>query len=136
MAVTYQKSIDAKNGNSIRFLLVNFDYIDGNEYLVKLFVEEYGFIVQEKIDGLWYHIIRVSLGSTIYELLWHEDTGNEIYCINQTEKGNEMLQQRLEKILCILNTTRAAFFRSIFQSNLCDISSCICDIPSTMISLP
>lgn len=86
MAVTYQKSIDAKNGNSIRFLLVNFDYIDGNEYLVKLFVEEYGFIVQEKIDGLWYHIIRVSLGSTIYELLWHEDTGNEIYCINQTEK--------------------------------------------------
>lgn len=79
MAVTYQKSIDAKNGNSIRFLLINFDYIDGNEYLVKLFVEEYGFIVQEKIDGLWYHIIRVSLGSTIYELLWHEDTGNEIY---------------------------------------------------------
>ena len=57
MAVTYQKSIDAKNGNSIRFLLINFDYIDGNEYLVKLFVEEYGFIVQEKIDGLWYHII-------------------------------------------------------------------------------
>ncbi len=104
MAVTYQKSIDAKNGNSIRFLLINFDYIDGNEYLVKLFVEEYGFIVQEKIDGLWYHIICVSLGSTIYELLWHEDTGNEIYCINQTEKGNEMLQQRLEKILCILNS--------------------------------
>ena len=80
------KSIDAENGNSIRFLLINFDYIDGNEYLVKLFVEEYGFIVQEKIDGLWYHIIRVSLGSTIYELLWHEDTGNEIYCIDQTEK--------------------------------------------------
>jgi len=104
MAVTYQKSIDAKNGNSIRFLLINFDYIDGNEYLVKLFVEEYGFIVQEKIDGLWYHIIRVRLGSTIYELLWHEDTGNEIYCIDQTEKGNEMLQQRLEKILCILNS--------------------------------
>ncbi len=104
MAVTYQKCIDAENGNSIRFLLINFDYIDGNEYLVKLFVEEYGFIVQEKIDGLWYHIIRVSLGSTIYELLWHEDTGNEIYCIDQTEKGNEMLQQRLEKILCILNS--------------------------------
>ena len=57
----------------------------------------------EKIDGWWYSIIRVHLNSCIYELLWHEDIGNEIYSINQTEEENLLLQQRLEKILSILN---------------------------------
>lgn len=43
------------------------------------------------------------LNSSIYELLWHEDTGNEIYSINRTEEDNRILQQRLEEILSILN---------------------------------
>ena len=43
------------------------------------------------------------MSNSKYELLWHEETGNEIYCLNQTEEENKILQQRLEKILCILN---------------------------------
>lgn len=103
MEVTYNKNIDADKGNRIEFLLINYDYIDGNDYLAKLFCEEYGFIVEEKIDGIWYRIIRIRLGNSVYELLWHEDFGNEIYCLIQSEKENKLLQQRLEKILCILN---------------------------------
>ena len=53
--------------------------------------------------GGWYSFLRISLGSSVYELLWHEDTGNELYCVNQTEEEVKMLQQRLEKILVILN---------------------------------
>ena len=103
MKVTYKKSINTEKGNRIEFLLINYDYIDGNDYLAKLFFEEYGFTVKKKIDGLWYNIIRICLDNSIYELLWHEDTGNELYSLNQTKEENEMLQQRLEKILCILN---------------------------------
>lgn len=103
MKVTYKKSINTEKDNRMEFLLINYDYIDGNDYLAKLFSKMYGFIVEEKIDGLWYNIIRIRAGNSIYELLWHEDTGNELYCLNQTEEENEILQQRLEKILCILN---------------------------------
>lgn len=83
--------------------LINYDYIDGNDYLARLFQEEYGFIVDDKIDGWWYSIIRIHLKRSTYELLWHEDTGNELYSLNQTEKENEMLQQRLEGVLSVLN---------------------------------
>lgn len=103
MEVKYSKYINKQKNNRIEFLLINYDYIDGNDYLAKLFSEEYGFIIEEKIDGLWYSIIRLHLNSCIYELLWHEDTGNEIYCLNQTEEENYILQQRLERILSILN---------------------------------
>lgn len=103
MEVTYKKIIDTKIGDRIVFLLVNYDYIDGNDYLAKLFQKEYGFAIGDKIDGIWYSLLRISLGSSVYELLWHEDTGNELYCVNQTEEEVKMLQQRLEKILGILN---------------------------------
>lgn len=104
MRIEYKKHINTEKDNRVEYLLINYDYIDGNDYLAKLFSEEYGFVVERKIDGLWYSIIRIYLGASIYELLWHEDTGNEIYCLNQTEEENDMLQKRLEKVLSILNS--------------------------------
>ncbi len=86
------------------FLIVNFDYVDGNDYLSKLFHKEYGFSVDEKIDGIWFNIVRISLKDCVYEMLWHEETGNSIYSLNQSETENLLLQSRLEKIIEILNT--------------------------------
>ena len=103
MEVTYNKVINNEKDNRVEFVLINFDYIDGNDYLVKLFSKVYGFTVDEKIDGLWYRILRIRLADSEYELLWHEDFGNEIYCTNQTREENELLQQRLENVLGILN---------------------------------
>ncbi len=103
MEVTYKKYINTEKDNRVEFLLINYDYIDGSDCLARLFFEEYGFIVEKKIDGWWYSIIRIHLENSTYELLWHEDTGNEIYCLNQTEEENEMLQRRLEGVLYILN---------------------------------
>lgn len=103
MEVTYKKYINTEKDNRVEFLLINYDYIDGSDYLARLFFEEYGFIVEKKIDGLWYSIICIHLENSTYELLWHEDTGNEIYCLNQTEEENEMLQRRLEEVLYVLN---------------------------------
>lgn len=103
MEVIYKKHVNVEKYNRVEFLLINYDYIDGNDYLARLFNEEYGFSVEKKIDGWWYSIIRIRLGDAIYELVWHEDTGNEIYSLNQTEKENDILQERLTKILFILN---------------------------------
>lgn len=103
MEVTYKKFVNIEKNNRVEFLLINFDYIDGSDYFARLFFEEYGFIVENKIDGWWYSIIRIHLENSTYELLWHEDTGNEIYCLNQAEEENEMLQRRLERVLYILN---------------------------------
>lgn len=103
MEVTYNKVINNEKDNRVEFILINFDYIDGNDYLVKLFSKVYGFTVDEQIDGLWYRILRIRSADSEYELLWHEDFGNEIYCTNQTREENELLQQRLENVLGILN---------------------------------
>lgn len=102
MEAKYSKYTN-KAYNRLEFWLINWDYIDGNDYLAKLFSEEYGFVIEEKIDGWWYSIIRIHLNNCKYELLWHEDTGNAIYCLNQTEEENDLLQYKLERILCILN---------------------------------
>jgi len=48
--------------NRVGFLLVNYDYINGNDYLVRLFMKEYGFVIKNKIDGWWYNIIHISNG--------------------------------------------------------------------------
>ena len=104
MKIAYKKHINTEKDNRVEFLLVNYDYIDGNDYLARLFQEEYGFIVDDKIDGWWYNIIRIHLSSSTYEMVWHEDTGNEIYSLCQTKEENEILQQRLERVLNILNS--------------------------------
>lgn len=103
MEVTYSKHVNECMGNRLEFWLNHYDYIDGNDYLAKLFSEEYGFVVGEKIDGWWYSIIPLHLDGCEYELLWHEDFDNMIYSLNQTEKENDILQQRLERVLGILN---------------------------------
>lgn len=104
MSVRIIKHINKDKNNRVEYLFVNFDYFDGNNYIAKLFSEEYGFAIKEKIDGWWYSIIRIHLNGCEYELLWHEDTGNAIYCVNQKGKDNEILQQRLRRIVDILNT--------------------------------
>lgn len=103
MEIAYKKHINTEKDDRVEFLLINYDYIDGNDYLARLFQEEYGFIVDDKIDGWWYSIIRIHLNSSTYEMVWHEDTGNEIYSLYQTKEENEILQQRLERILDIIN---------------------------------
>ena len=47
-------------------------------------------------DDIYKSIIQSSqsLRASVNKLLWHEDTGNETYCLNQTEKENEMLKRR------------------------------------------
>lgn len=98
------KHINKDKNNRVEYLFANFDCFDGNDYIAKLFSEEYGFTVEEKIDGWWYSIVRINLQGCEYELLWHEDTGNAIYCSNQKGKENDILQQRLKRIVYILNT--------------------------------
>ena len=104
MKITFKKHINTEKDNRIEFLLINYDFIDGNDYLARLFQEEYGFIIEDKIDGWWYSIIRIHLENSVYEMVWHEDTGNEIYSLCQTTEENEILQERLEKVLAILNS--------------------------------
>lgn len=103
MEVICKKYINTEKDNRVEFLLVNYDYFDGNDYIARLFIEKYNFVIEKKIDGWWYSIIRISDGYSEYELLWHEDIGNEIYSLKQTKEENEVLLQRLEKVLCILN---------------------------------
>lgn len=104
MKITFKKHINTEKDNRVEFLLINYDFIDGNDYLARLFQEEYGFIIEDKIDGWWYSIIRIHLENSAYEMVWHEDTGNEIYSLCQTTEENEILQERLEKVLVILNS--------------------------------
>ena len=102
MIVSFVKSYD-KEKKRVEFLLVNFDYYDGNEYLAKIFNEEFSFCICDKYDGIWFEIIHISLGDCVYEMLWHEDIGNVIYCLEQSRNTNELLEERLKKVIDIVN---------------------------------
>ena len=102
MIVSYVKTYD-KEKNRVEFLIVNFDYYDGNEYLAKIFIEKYGFGICNSFDGIWFKKIQIGLGNCLYEMLWHEDIGNAIYCVVQSEDANNILEERLKTVISIVN---------------------------------
>ncbi|MBD5093445.1 MAG: AraC family transcriptional regulator [Subdoligranulum sp.] len=89
--------------NRTEFLLTDFDFIDGNDLLAKLFCEAYHMHVEEKFDGIWFHTIRLKSGDADYELLWHEETGNAIHSLEEKKESTEVLEKRLGAILERLN---------------------------------
>ena len=101
--VMYKKVINENKENRTEFLLINFDYEDGNDYLAKIFNKEFNMRVEEKKDYIWFNIIELCEKNTCYELLWHEDIGNIIYSLEQDEDTVNELELRLQKVLDVLN---------------------------------
>ena len=101
--VIYKKVINENKENRTEFLLINFDYEDGNDYLAKIFNKEFNMKVEEKKDYIWFNIIKLCKKNTCYELLWHEDIGNIIYSLEQDEDTVNELELRLQKVLDVLN---------------------------------
>lgn len=87
----------------MEFLLANYDYYDGNDLIAQLFLQNYHMIADEKIDGIHYSIIKLHDNLTEYELVWHEDIGNFIFCVEQDENSNSKLEHRLKDIVDLLN---------------------------------
>ena len=101
--VIYKKVINENKENRTEFLLINFDYEDGNDYLAKIFNKEFNMKVEEKKNYIWFSIIKLCKKNTCYELLWHEDIGNIIYSLEQDEDTVNELELRLQKVLDVLN---------------------------------
>lgn len=103
MEVTYKKHINADKNNRVEFLLINWDYEDGGDYLAKIFCKEFGMSAEEKVDYIYFSVIKLYLDEVTYELLWHEDFGNMIYSVEQEEAVVDALEQRLKVALSVLN---------------------------------
>ena len=101
--VIYKKVINENKENRTEFLLINFDYEDGNDYLAKIFNKEFNMRVEEKKDYMWFTIIKLCEKNTCYELLWHEDIGNIIYSLEQDKDTVNELELRLQKVLDVVN---------------------------------
>ena len=103
MQVTYKKHINVDNNNRVEFLLINWDYVDGGDYLAKIFCKEFGMSAEEKVDYIFFSIIKLHSNEGTYELMCHEDFGNIIYSMEQEEAVVDTLEQRLKVALSILN---------------------------------
>ena len=101
--LTYKKHINVDKENRTEFLFVNWDYEDGSDYLAKIFCKEFGMSAEEKVDYIYFSVIKLHLDKITYELLWHEDFGNMIYSIEQEEQVVDMLERRVKVVLSILN---------------------------------
>ena len=99
----YKKVINENKEKRTEFLLINFDYEDGNDYLAKIFNKEFNMRVEEKKDYIWFSIIKLCEKNTCYELLWHEDIGNIIYSLEQDKDTVNELELRLQKVLDVVN---------------------------------
>ena len=103
MSIQVVKHINKDENNRIEYLFVNFDFFDGNDLVAKILCEEYQMLSDEKIDGMYYSIIKLHKGSTEYDLIWHEDVGNCIFSLKQDETSTIELEQRLEFVVSKLN---------------------------------
>ena len=104
MEITYKRYINADKNNRVEFLLINWDYEDGSDYLAKIFCKKFGMLAEEKVDYLYFSIIKLyDKDQVTYELLWHEDFGNMIYATEQSAVRADALAQRLKVVLSTLN---------------------------------
>ncbi len=99
MDIRIVKHININEGNRTEFLLVGFDYIDGNKIIAKLLCENFKMQTKEKFDGLFYSIVKVSSEDAEYNLIWHEDVGNYVVSKNQDEFSIIELEQRLDFVI-------------------------------------
>lgn len=99
MKIYITKHINKEENDRVEFLFVNFDYFDGNDFIAKLFCQEYNMLSDEKIDGMFYSIIKLHKDSTEYNLIWHEDVGNYIFSLKQDDISVLELEQRLKIIV-------------------------------------
>ena len=107
MNIQAVKHINADENNRIEYLFVNFDYFDGNDLIAKLFEEEYQMVSDEKIDGIFYSIIKLHKNLEEYNLIWHEDVGNYIFSVRQDKDFLLVLEKRLKVIVDKLNEMEA-----------------------------
>lgn len=103
MSIRVVKHINEDENNRIEYLFVDFDYFDGNDLVAKILCQEYQMTSDEKIDGIWFSIIKLHKGSTEYDLVWHEDIGNFIFSLKQDEASAVELEQRLDFAVGKLN---------------------------------
>ena len=103
MSVDIIKHINSHNENRIEYLLVNFDYFDGNDMIAEFFISEYQMFIKEKVEGIHYTIIVLANDSTEYNFIWHEDVGNYIYSSKQDKASILELEKKLNSAVENLN---------------------------------
>lgn len=99
MNISFKRHTNASENNRVEYLLPGYDYYDGNDLLSSLFQKEFGMIADNKVDGLYYTLIKLHLEDVEYNLIWHEDIGNYLYSTQQDGEALELLEKRLETIL-------------------------------------
>ena len=104
MKIYVVKHINSDENNRVEYLFVNFDYYDGNEIVAKLFQQEFQMVSEDKIDGIFYSVIKLHKDQTEYDLIWHEDVGNYIFSLKQDEKSVLELEEKLKVVVRILNS--------------------------------
>ena len=103
MSISYKRHLNNDENDRVEFLMINFDYIDGNDLLAKYFNEVYGMVAETKLDGGYYSVIKLHLENTEYDLVWHEDIGNYLYSIQQDNATIDLLENRLKCIITKIN---------------------------------
>ena len=104
MKIYVVKHINSDENSRVEYLFVNFDYYDGNEIVAKLFQQEFQMVSEDKIDGIFYSVIKLHKDQTEYDLIWHEDVGNYIFSLKQDEKSVLELEEKLKVVVRILNS--------------------------------
>lgn len=103
MSITYKRHINSDEKGRVEFLLINFDYVDGNDYLSSFFRDKFGMNIGKKVDGIFFSEIRLHAPGIDYILVWHEDVGNYLYSVQQDKNSVDELERRLNLILSLIN---------------------------------
>ena len=104
MEIKYKRYYNQQK-NREEFELVNFPYIDGNDYISNEFCRQFDMKPEEKLDGIWItkHVLHGE--DADYAFMWHEDVGNYVYSMHQSREDNDTLERRLKTVLDIVGPT-------------------------------
>ncbi len=104
MKIGYSKYVNTYKDGIVEFNLNNFDYIDGNKFLAKIFCDTFGMAQNDEEDGVWFSRIKVHNDDCGYYFVWHEDAGNYVYSENSSPEQVRELEEKLSKVIEIINS--------------------------------
>lgn len=97
MKIKLIRHINQDKQNRIEVLFQGFPYIDGNELIAKYMEENLNVKMTERVDELYYSVMRLQRENIEYILVWHEDVGNYGYCVPSTEDNLSQFEDDLTK---------------------------------------
>lgn len=104
MAIILKEGIDEKE--AVEFYLVGLECFEDFDMVTNILTSYHDCRMIEKLDGIYSRIGRFTKDGIEFKLIFHEDVGNYLCVIEQSEENNKILRKILQDAIPAIENAR------------------------------